>query len=68
MPFFCCYDKVLDNEMQEDISKYKYCTDTGTPAYSGAYGDMPKKWIDKFYIIRKALNLRDEILKEKASK
>ena len=27
-----------------------------------------EKWIDKFYIIRKALNLRDEILKEKASK
>ena len=65
LPFFCCYNNILNEECQEDISKYVYCTDTNTPAYSGSYNDTPATWVEKYYIIKQALGIREQKLTEK---
>tara|TARA_R100000278_G_scaffold17008_1_gene17095 strand:- start:285 stop:725 length:441 start_codon:yes stop_codon:yes gene_type:complete len=55
LPFFCCVNNILNNSSQKDISQYIYCTDLGVSPYSGSYGNQPKKWIDKFFLIKNAL-------------
>ena len=42
-------------EMQNDISRYVYCEKFNVPAYSGAYGDQPNRWIQKSMIIGSAI-------------
>ena len=66
LPFFCCYGYILNRKCQKDISKYVYCTETGTPPYTGTYGDTPNKWIEKFYIIKNAIEMKKGILREKS--
>ena len=66
LPFFVCKNKIIDEKAQKDISRYTYSTDTGTPPYSGSYGDIPHIWIQKHYIIRHAMMVRDNKLREKA--
>ena len=56
LPFFACRDIVLDANAQKDISKYIYCSDFGISPYRGSYGDQPKKWIDKSFLIKKLIN------------
>ena len=70
LPFFVCKNFFLSKDYQDEISKYLYCKDTSTPAYSGSYGETPALWIEKYYIIKKALmdkenNMRNKIRKEK---
>jgi len=67
LPFFCCFGNIFDSDCQEDIEKYLYCNETSTPAYPGTYKDTPKIWIRKYYIIKKALALREKLLRDKAS-
>ena len=43
--------------MQKDIAKYLYCEDTKTPPYSGSYGENPKIWLEKHFIIKQALSI-----------
>ena len=64
LPFFCCYNNILNEECQEDISKYVYCTYTNTPAYSASYNDTPATWVEKYYIIKQALGIREKKLTE----
>ena len=47
-----------------------YSDETGTPPYPGGYGDAPKIWIDKYYIIRGIINTNQnrEIKKHGKSK
>ena len=66
LPFFVCNNKIIDGKAQKDISRYIYSTDTGTPPYSGSYGDMPHIWIPKYYTIKQAIMLRDQKLKAEA--
>ena len=66
LPFFICKDKLICEKAQKDISRYTYSTDTNTPPYSGSYGDTPYIWIQKYYIIKQAMILRDQKLKKKA--
>ena len=56
LPFFSCRNIVLDTNAQKDISKYIYCSDFGMSPYRGSYGDQPKKWIDKSFLIKKLIN------------
>ena len=56
LPFFSCRNIILDTNAQKDISKYIYCSDFGISPYRGSYGDQPKKWIDKFFIIKKLIS------------
>jgi hypothetical protein len=42
--------------------------DFGISPYNGSYGDQPKKWVDKFFIIKNALNKVQERMNRKAQK
>ena len=66
IPFFVCINNIINEKDQKDISRYTYSTDTNTPPYSGSYGDIPHIWIQKYYIIKQAIMLRDQKLREKA--
>ena len=56
---------ILNEECQDDISKYVYCNETNTPAYSGSYNDTPATWVEKYYIVKQALEIREQKLTEK---
>ena len=66
LPFFVCSNNIIDEKAQKDISRYAYSTDTNTPPYSGSYGDIPHIWVQKYYIIKQAMMLRDQKLRKKA--
>ena len=66
LPFFSCVNKVIDEKSQKDISRYVYSTESSTPPYSGSYGDTPHVWVQKYYIIKQAMTLRENKLREKA--
>ena len=55
----------MDHECQKDIEKYLYCNETSTPAYPGTYRDTPEIWIQKYYIIKGALAIKEKILRDK---
>tara|TARA_R110002020_G_scaffold183425_4_gene379777 strand:+ start:155 stop:613 length:459 start_codon:yes stop_codon:yes gene_type:complete len=57
LPFFTCLNIFLNKEYQKDINKYIYCEDTGTKPYKGSYGQVPKIWIQKHFLIKKAINM-----------
>ena len=65
LPFFCCINNILDENSQKDIAKYLYCNDTNTPPYSGCYGDTPVSWIEKYFLIKSTLEMRNKKLMEK---
>ena len=60
LPFFMCINHLLDSECQKDINRYIYSKETNTQPYRGAYGDQPSIWIQKYFIIKTAMNLRNE--------
>ena len=66
LPFFTCVNNIIDENAQKDISRYIYSQDANTPPYSGSYGDTPHIWIQKYYIIKQAMMLRDQKLRKKA--
>jgi len=55
----------LDNETQKDISKYFYCKEFNISPYPGSYGQQPKKWVDRYYIIKSALTKKEELMAKK---
>ena len=60
LPFFCCNNNLIAEESQKDISRYVYSKDTKTSPYSGSYGDQPNIWINKYYLIKNAINLKNQ--------
>ena len=56
LPFFSCKNMVLDEKSQKDIAKYIYCNDFNVQPYQGSYGEQPKIWIEKSFIIKKLMN------------
>ena len=65
LPFFTCLNRIIDEKAQKDISRYTYSESTSTPPYTGSYGDTPHIWIQKYYIIKQAMMLRENKLREK---
>ncbi len=47
IPFFACTNKMLNQQVQNDIARYLYCDKFKVPAYKGSYGNQPYKWIQK---------------------
>ena len=43
-----------------------YCEETKVPAYPGSFGDQPNVWIQKFFIIKNAIHIRENRLREKS--
>ena len=65
IPFFACYNFFIDAIHQKDISRYIYAQETGTPAYSGDYGQQPAVWVEKYFIIKKTLNEMSRVSSKK---
>ena len=65
LPFFTCSNTLIDKEIQKDLQRYIYCTETGINPYSGAYGDQPQRWIEKFFYLKTAFAQKNKIKAEK---
>lgn len=51
LPFFTCTNVMLKEEDQKDISRFMYVRNFNVPAYSGSYGEQPKKWVEKSFLL-----------------
>jgi hypothetical protein len=51
LPFFACTNMMLDRESQKDISRYMYSKQFKISPYSGSYGEQPKKWVEKSFML-----------------
>ena len=45
-----------------------YCKEFNIPSYPGTYGDQPKKWVDKSFIIKNAFDVKRYNEQKRASK
>ena len=68
LPFFACRNVVFNNQHQKDIQRYIYCKEFGVPAYKGAYGDQPSKWVEKSFVIKNALAKKEKDLIDASSR
>ena len=66
IPFFACKNIVYSKECQKDIQKYIYCKEFGVSPYEGSFEKHPARWIDKSFIIKKALAKKENAEIEKA--
>ena len=48
IPFFTCFNHIRDEKYLKLLNKYLYCTETGTPAHKGSYGEQPARWVQYF--------------------
>ena len=51
LPFFACKNVMIDIDANRDISRFVYSRDFNVPAYSGSYGNQPKRWIEKTFLL-----------------
>jgi hypothetical protein len=68
IPFFGCLNHIRDEKYLKLLNKYLYCTETGTPAHSGSYGEQPARWVQYFFIIKNAMAKKQKMIQEKAKK
>ena len=62
------FNHIRDEKYLKLLNKYLYCTETGTPAHSGSYGEQPARWVQYFFIIKNAMAKKMNNVKEKAKK
>ena len=60
LPFFSCMNILYDKDAQKYVEKYIYCQDFNVVPYDGDFGSQPKKWVDRAFIIKRALAKREE--------
>jgi len=51
LPFFACSNVIMDQKAQQDISRFMYVRNFNVPAYNGSYGEQPKKWVEKSFLL-----------------
>ena len=68
IPFFTCFNHIRDEKYVKLLNKYLYCTETGTPAHNGSYGEQPSRWVQYFFIIKNAMAKKQNMIQEKAKK
>ena len=68
IPFFTCFNHIRDEKYLKLLNKYLYCTETGTPAHKGDYGEQPARWVQYFFIIKNAMAKKNKMIQEKAKK
>ena len=68
LPFFTCKNIILDKGIQKDIQRYLYCNECNVPPYKGDYGEQPALWVDKYFLIKKALAKRENTMINKSKK
>ena len=67
LSFFSCVNILYDQEHQKDIEKYIYCKEFGVSPYPGSFTEQPKRWVDRMFIIKKALAQREKSMIDKGS-
>ena len=68
MPFFTCKNIFIDRDVQKDIQRYMYCNDCNVSPYKGSYGEQPALWVQKYFLIKKALAKKENSMINKAKK
>ena len=68
IPFFGCYNHIRESKYLKLVNKYVYCTETGTPAHTGGYGDQPATWVEYFFIIKNALAKKEKQMHDKMNR
>ncbi len=66
LPFFACVNHVKNKKYMKLLNKYLYCTETGTPAHIGSYGEQPARWVQYFFIIKNVLAKKEQQMQDKA--
>ena len=51
---------LYDKDAQKYVEKYIYCQYFNVTPYDGGFGSQPKKWVDRAFIIKKALAKKEE--------
>ena len=51
LPFFSCKNIIYNEESQKDISRFMYSRQFNISPYKGSYGEQPKKWIEKSFLL-----------------
>ena len=51
LPFFTCTNMVMDENAQKDISRFMYARQFRISPYKGSYGEQPKKWVEKSFLL-----------------
>ena len=51
LPFFACINNLIDTQSQKDISRYMYSKQFQISPYKGTYGEQPKKWVEKSFLL-----------------
>ena len=65
IPFFTCTNHIREPKYLKLLSKYIYCTDTGTPAQAGGFGEQSAKWVEYFFLIKSALAKKEKQMHDK---
>jgi len=68
IPFFTCYNHVIDEKYLKLMNRYIYCKEANVPAFDGSYGQQPSRWVQMFFIIKNALAKKNKMLKDKLEK
>ena len=51
LPFFACKNIMLDMDAQKEIERFMYARQFKISPYKGSYGEQPKKWVQKSFIL-----------------
>ena len=51
LPFFSCKNIIMDKQSQKDIARFMYSRQFNIPPYVGSYGEQPKKWVEKSFLL-----------------
>ena len=68
LPFFACRNIMLDEKAQKDISRFMYSKEFGVSPYKGSYGEQPKKWVEKSFLLKGLVNSATEKAQKKVMK
>ena len=58
LPFFACGNMMIDNNAQKDITRFMYARQFKISPYRGSYGEQPKKWVEKSFILNNLIERR----------
>jgi len=51
LPFFSCINFIINEKAQKDISRFMYSRQFKISPYKGSYGEQPKKWVEKSFML-----------------
>ena len=55
LPFFSCKNMIINADAQKDISRFMYARQFNISPYKGSYGEQPKKWVEKSFLLNHLL-------------